>query len=455
MPRSVRARTTMLATTVVTGALVVASIALVAGVTRSLSGSSDDVARSRAAELAAQLAAGTLPRVVPGIGDDSLAQVVAADGRVLAASANLAGQPAVSGVRPRGAAAEVRTMRDLPDDSESEDYRVWMLRARTPDGMDAVVYVGPSLESAQEAGTRLVAGLLLGVPVLVALLAGALWLLVGRALRPMDRIRARVATLGAADLDQRVPVPDTGDEVARLAETMNAMLARLEESDTRQREFVANASHDLQSPLTALRAELEVALADPAVDWPRVAREALAESTRMESLVQDLLFLARVDAAQPQRPSRLVDLDDVVREEVDRARVTSRVPITSRLDAAPVRGHGDDLARLVRNLLDNATRHADSTVTVHLDSDDETAVLRVADDGPGVPEAERERVFERFVRLDPSRRRTDAGTGLGLAIVRSVAESHGGSVRLVAAATVEVRLPVAARPVSSRPSGRC
>jgi len=442
--RSVRARTTLLATAVVAVALAVGSVGLVATVTRALSGSDDDVARARATVLAAELAAGSLPREVAGLGDDSLAQVVAADGRVLASSPNLTGRPAVSDVRPSGSAPEVRTLRDLPDEEgedEDEDYRVWMLAAHTPEGEDAVVYVGPSLESAQEAGSQLVGGLLLGVPLLVVLLAAALWLIVGRALRPVEAIRRRVATLGAADLDQRVPVPDTRDEVARLAETMNAMLARLEEADTRQREFVADASHDLQSPLTAQRVELEVALSDPAADWPAVARGALAEGSRMEALVRDLLFLARTDSVRHERTGRLVDLDDVVREEVDRARVASPVPITSSLDAAPVRGHGDDLSRLVRNLLGNATAHATSAVTVTLESEGSQVVLRVADDGAGVPESDRDRVFERFVRLDPARRRTDTGTGLGLAIVRSVALAHGGSARLVEAATVEVRLP--------------
>lgn len=440
MRRSVRARTTLLATSVVAVALVLASAVLVAATTRSLTGSNDDVARARAAELAAQLAAGTLPREVAGIDDDSIAQVVTADGRVLAASPGLVGRPALSGVRPSGPEPEVHTLRDVPDEDETEDYRVWVLAARTPDGQDAVVYVGPSLELAQEAGAELVSGLLVGLPALVALLGLALWLVVGRALRPVEAIRAHVATLGAADLDRRVPVPETRDEVARLAETMNAMLTRLAESDRRQREFVANASHDLQGPLTALRAELEVALADPAADWTAVARGALAESDRMESLVRDLLFLARADA-EPDRPTRLVDLDDIVREEVARARATSPVPIASTLDAAPVRGHGDDLARLVRNLLGNAARHASSTVTVSLTCADGSVVLRVADDGAGVPPADRERVFERFVRLDPSRRRTDGGTGLGLAIVRSVAQSHGGTAYLVDASTVEVRLP--------------
>jgi signal transduction histidine kinase len=335
-------------------------------------------------------------------------------------------------------------MRGVPDDDETENYRVWALAARTSDGGPAVVYVGPSLESAQEAGASLVSGLLVAVPLLVVALCGLVWVLVGRTLRPVETIRAGVSAVDGRGLDRRVPEPPTGDEVARLAVTMNAMLARLEEADTRQREFVAHASHDLQSPLTALRAELEVALADPErADWPAVARGALAESDRMETLVRDLLFLARSDGGG-DRPARLLDLDDVAREEIERARTSSPVPVACSLQPAPVRGHPDDLARLVRNLLSNAVRHAQSAVTVTLATEDGNAVLHVTDDGAGVSAADRERVFERFVRLDEARRRTGLageGTGLGLAIVRSVAAAHGGTARLVDASTVEVRLP--------------
>lgn len=447
LPRSVRARTTLVAGLVVAATLALASVLLVAGLTRSLAASSDDVARSRAATLAAQLAAGTLPAEVDAIGDDSFAQVVDGEGHVLAASESIVGAPAVSDLRPGGTDPEVHTMRGVPDDDETEDYRVWALAARTSDGVPAVVYVGPSLESAQEAGASLVSGLLVAVPLLVVALCGLVWVLVGRTLRPVETIRAGVAAVDGQVLDRRVPEPPTGDEVARLAVTMNAMLARLEEADTRQREFVAHASHDLQSPLTALRAELEVALADPErADWPAVARGALAESDRMETLVRDLLFLARSDAGGGDRPPRLLDLDDVVREEIERARTSSPVPLACSLQPAPVRGHRDDLARLVRNLLSNAVRHARSAVTVTLAAEGGHAVLHVADDGTGVPADERERVFERFVRLDEARRRTglaDEGTGLGLAIVRSVAAAHGGTARLLDASTVEVRLPTA------------
>jgi signal transduction histidine kinase len=441
-PRSVRARSTLLAVLAVTAVLVLASVLLVGTLSRSLTRAEDDQARARAAELAGLAASGDLPAVVTGISDDSLAQVVSGEGTVLAASANIAGRPAVSDFLPDGDRPAVRTMRGLPDDQEREDYRVWALRTMTPDG-DAVVYVGPSLEASQETVARLTRSLLLGLPPLILLLALAIWYVVGRALRPVEAIRAEVATLSAHDLDRRVPVPATGDEVARLAATMNAMLARLQAADARQREFVANASHDLQSPLTAFRAELEVALAHPeAVDWQATARSLAAETARMESLVADLLFLARAeDAALPE--PRMLDLDDVVREEVERLRPSAAVAVHADVTAAPVRGRRDDLARMVRNLLANALAHAATRVDLSLrtDGDGRDVVLAVEDDGPGVPAEHRDRVFDRFYRVDSARDRTRPGTGLGLAIVRSVAEGHGGTVRIEAGSRFLVRIP--------------
>ncbi|MGZ8741431.1 MAG: ATP-binding protein [Nocardioides sp.] len=443
LPRSVRARSTLLAVAVVTASLVVGALLLVGTLSASLTRASDDQSRTRAQELAAQTSSGDLPAEVAGVGDDSLAQVVGENGQVLAASANIAGRPAVSDFRPAGDEPVVRTMRDLPDDQETEDYRVWSLRTTTPDG-EAVVYVGPSLEASQETVGRLTRSLLLGLPFLVAVLAVAMWVVVGRALRPVESIRAEVATLSAHDLSRRVPVPATGDEVAALAATMNAMLARLEDADQQQREFVGNASHDLQSPLTAFRTELEVALAHPdGADWTATARSLLGESDRMESLVRDLLFLARADDASALPEPRLLDLDDVVREEADRLRPAWDIDVRTDLTAAPVRGRREDLSRMVRNLLANAAAHAASRVEVSLLSDGDEVVLVVEDDGAGVPAEHRDRVFERFYRVDAARTRGAAGTGLGLTIVRSVAEAGGGTVRLLDGSRFEVRLPSA------------
>ncbi len=440
---SVRLRTTVVATVLAAIALAAASVALVATLGYNLTRADDDLARSRLDDVSALAATGDLPEVLPAIGDDSVAQVVRDDGTVVARSPNILGAPRFATFRP-GSRFAVRTVRG-PDDQETEDYRLWATRAETPDG-PVTAYVGSSLESAQEVTGRLTRLLMLGLPPVLVLLAGAVWLLVGRTLRPVERIRSEVDEISDRALDRRVPLPGTGDEVQRLAETMNRMLDRLEGAALHQRDFVANASHDLQSPLTVIRTELDVVAAHPdATDWPQTVQTLRLEADRMERLVRDLLFLARADATPPSAPG-LVDLDDVVLEEVARIRVTSTLDLdTSGVSAAPVRGSRDDLARLVRNLLANACAHAATTVTVTTGQVGDAEVLVVEDDGAGVPAEHRARVFDRFYRADPVRSRDGGGTGLGLAIVRSVAEEHGGTVELDEAGTrarFVVRLPV-------------
>ncbi|HEY3238615.1 MAG TPA: HAMP domain-containing sensor histidine kinase, partial [Acidimicrobiia bacterium] len=216
----------------------------------------------------------------------------------------------------------------------------------------------------------------------------------------------------------------------------------------RQRRFVGDASHELQSPLAALRADLEVALAagdGQAGEWDQVARRLLGDVERQEALVQDLLFLARADEDRADRRRALVDLDDVVLTEVDRLRLRAPVTVdTSAVSGAPVRGHWEDLARVVRNLLENAVCYARTQVTVRLGVEEGWAVLTVDDDGPGVPPDERDRVFERFARLDTARSRQLGGTGLGLAIAREVVVDHHGTIAVDdwrGGARLVVRLP--------------
>jgi signal transduction histidine kinase len=428
---SVRARTTALASAVVALALVVGASGLVLTLERSLTRSGDDLSRTRAADLAALASAGELPSRLTNVGDDSVAQVVDVSGRVLAASANLGDAGPISRTTPSAGDLVVETLRDVPDDNETESYRVWARQAETPGGT-ATVYVGTSLESVTEAVGALRQALWLGVPGLLALLATSTWLLIGRALRPVDGIRAEVSHISHRALDRRVPVPATNDEIARLAMTMNEMLDRLESASRRQADFVANASHELRSPLAALRTQLEVSLAHPdRTYWPALTEDLLTDTDRMERLVHDLLFLARDDDLGPRSPSPEVDLDEVVLEEAVRLKPSARVRIdTSAVSAAPVRAPRDDVARLVRNLLENAVRHARSLVRVELTATTEGVRLAVVDDGPGVPSHQRDRIFERFYRADDSRARSSGGTGLGLSIARAIAERAGGTLSL-------------------------
>jgi signal transduction histidine kinase len=305
--RSVRARVALLGTILVAAALVVGALALRAAMARELTTNGDDLSVERAREIASQV--GSLPPVL-AVGDDGVAQVVRDDGTVVSASPNVRGKPAIADFRPRGVTAQVRTL-EGPDDDETETYRVWGVRA---DGF--TVYVGRSIEPVEEALATLTRALLLGLPVLTALLAGALWLLVGRALRPVEALREEVASISPHELARRVEVPATQDEVARLAVTMNGMLARLEEAAAREREFVGNASHELLGPVASLRTQLEVALAHPeGAQWQAVARDLLDDTLAMERLVKDLLLLARADAGQLALRAAPVDLADVVHEQ--------------------------------------------------------------------------------------------------------------------------------------------
>ncbi|WIV60294.1 sensor histidine kinase [Amycolatopsis nalaikhensis] len=283
-----------------------------------------------------------------------------------------------------------------------------------------------------------------GVPAAALLVGGVAWLAVRRSLRAVGAIRAEVDGVRAGDLGRRVPVPDSGDEITELAVTMNQMLARLDQSVRRQSQFTADASHELRTPLASMRTQLEVQLAHPdRLDWRRSYENAVLDVTRMEALAADLLLLSKLDADQPvgREPVALADL---VTGHVAARLPRDDVEVRTEIEATPVvRGHAGRLERVLRNLVDNAERHAKSRVTITLTD----TVLAVEDDGPGIPAGQRERVFDRFVRLDDDRaREDDGGSGLGLAIAAEIARTHGGTLRVadsVSGARLELRLPLA------------
>lgn len=282
------------------------------------------------------------------------------------------------------------------------------------------------------------------LPGLVGVVALASWWLAGRALRPVEAIRSEAESISGDTMDRRLPEPPGGDEIGRLARTMNDMLGRLEDSAQRQRQFVSDASHELRSPVAAIRTDLEVALVEgDDADWPTVARAVLSEEARLETLLGDLLVLASDDetslvlAPAHGRPAMVgprasaVDLADLAADEATRGRrVPVRVdrPAGDRADAFVVHGVAARLERALANLVDNAARHASSTVRVSVSRHGDRVRVVVDDDGPGVPAIDRERIFERFTRLDGSRARDRGGAGLGLAVVRSIATRHGGYV---------------------------
>jgi signal transduction histidine kinase len=300
------------------------------------------------------------------------------------------------------------------------------------------VVAARSLEEASAASSASLVTLGVAIPVALLVLGVTTWLVVGRALRPVESMRREVDTVTAQNLSHRLPDPGGSDEIARLARTLNGMLDRLDSSATAQRRFVGDASHELKTPLATIRQHAEVALLHPgSIDGATLAGTVLGEEARLTALVQGLLVLARADEGALGVTRRPVDLDDLVVAESARlrgvARPDGRGPLAVDATAVgPARVDGDEglLGQVVHNLVANAARHADSRVAVALDERDGRAVLSVDDDGAGVAEADRERVFERFVRLDEARARDSGGSGLGLAIVREIVRVHGGSVSI-------------------------
>ena len=317
-----------------------------------------------------------------------------------------------------------------------------------PEGESVLVGVSP-LDDVRESVATLVNALWWGSPVLVLLVGLIAWLLVGRALRPVEHLRATVETISRSTLEQRVDVPPSHDEVARLATTMNTMLERLQRSRDHERRFVSDASHELRSPLASIRAQLEVGDAHTSdIASGGIRAGVLADTIRLERIVGDLMELARSDETTA-RPNGSVALDVVVADEITALQRSSPIKITSDgIDDTVVNGRSDALARVTRNLLDNAVRHAEDQVHVGLHHADGWAELTVDDDGPGVPVEAEQRIFDRFARLDESRDRTTGGVGLGLAVVRAVVEHHGGTVGYarspLGGARFLVRLPVTA-----------
>ncbi|TDT38413.1 signal transduction histidine kinase [Streptomyces sp. BK208] len=466
---SVRARATLAATLVVAVALVAAGTAVLLSLRSNLLGEAGTQAERSAREVATELAVGTPYADLSLDVDDRPVQVVDDDGVLVAASEDL---ERISGtgtgaVKPRPAASpstEDDDDADADDDSgesldpgeigdritvsdgsatvggDTEDYRFAAVPVETDDRGRLTVYAGAPLSAEHGAVNTALTVMLIGFPLLLAVVAWVTWLVTRRALRPVEGIRREMAAITASeDLARRVPVPGTHDEVARLASTTNETLAALESSVERQRRFVADASHELRSPIASLRTQLEVAAAHPEL---LDLDGAVEDTVRLQRLAADLLLLARLDAGERPADGR-VDLAALAREAAE-----GRSGVRVRGEAAvEVTGSRGQLARVLANLLDNAQRHARSAVEVSVRRDGTAAVVAVADDGEGVPAADRERIFERFVRLDAARSRDDGGAGLGLAIARDVAVRHGGTLTVhdapAGGARFELRLPSA------------
>ncbi|MDT0572373.1 HAMP domain-containing sensor histidine kinase [Streptomyces sp. DSM 3412] len=466
---SVRARATLAATVVVAVALVAAGAAVLLSLRFTLTDKADAEADSVARNAASALASGfAYAELRLPDGDENPVEVLDRDEKPVAVGEDVEGLD-VSAIDSDRLNSE--TNDDADDRAEGDkdaedggslrageiadetwygegtatvegdtaDYRFAGVDVVTPAGVPLTVYAGAPMSTEEEAVGTALTTMLIGLPLLLLTVSGVTYVVTGRALRPVEGIRAEMAAITASeDLSRRVPEPDTHDEVARLARTTNETLAALEASVERQRAFVADASHELRSPIASLRTQLEVGAAYPEL---LDLDGAVEDTVRLQSLAADLLLLARLDAGERPPPDARFDLAKVVREEV-----ASREGVTlDGVDSVEVRGSRNQICRVLGNLLDNADRHARDRVAVTLRTTPDRVVLQVVDDGTGVPPADRDRIFERFVRLDESRARDDGGAGLGLAIARDIAVRHGGTLTVGDApgggALFELRLP--------------
>lgn len=450
----IRARLTLVAVLVVGLVLVIAATVLLWLAGAREKDSIIEGAETRLDSLIALAASPGLEDPLPGRNNDYIAQVIGPGGEVLASDRLLGGTRALVEVDLEPGVRDEYTSPDLIEPFEDlgvEDegpYRVFLAGVVLADSSRGTVVVAASLEPAEKVRQALLPLLLLGLPLLAAVVGGTTWVLTGRALKPVDRIRSEALTISGIDLHRRLPVPEARDEIQRLALSLNEMLDRLETSAIQQRSFVADASHELRSPLAALRTMIEVAAGEPDPDSQgELLLDLGGEVDRMQHLVDDLLYLASTDEGRPsERIREEVDLDQLLGFEGAALARRSALEIdTSGLQPARVEGDQVRLSQLIRNLVDNASRFASRGVWLTSGENGSEAVITVSDDGPGVPESERERVFERFVRLDESRARATGGAGLGLAVCRSIARNHGGDVRFVdsqrGGATLEIRLP--------------
>jgi signal transduction histidine kinase len=426
---SIRLRTTLIAVMIVAAAFVTGATALVAVLQQQLITEIDTGLRTRLDDLqTASIGGIRLPASLPDTGDEgTVVQIVGGDGVVVTQSANIKNRIPLIASSP-ALITQIRTVEQAPI-GDTAAYRLAIRSAASSD-REVDLVVGASLDPTRESVHTLRRSLLLGIPFLLLIVGAVTWFAAGRVLAPVESIRATVADISASDLSQRVPEPTGRDEISRLARTMNQTLDRLQAASDKQRAFVGDASHELRTPLASLQAQLDVLLANPQqIDQPHVVRRLHDDARRLQQLAEDLLFLA-VHYDRQQIPKRaLVDLDDLLINAVEPIRVRNAVKVDiSKVEGGRVLGDASQLTRLIANLLDNAEQHAVDQITVELHTTDATVELVIADDGPGIPVVDRERIFERFTRLDAARQRRHGGAGLGLSIVKSIADAHNATI---------------------------
>ena len=452
---SLRARLMIIGLAGVGIALIMGGLAFFGALTYSVDRTLDTEALASAQEVAAMVDENRLPSPIP-VSGAQVVQVIDAQQRVIGGS--VTADRLTPLLRPNELATALAGEAVVVDGvrvGTSEPLRVRAIPAGSANAPVSVI-IGLPIGDVLATRTALRNALLITFPLLLAALAAIAWRVIGWTLQPVEQLRAgaeqisRAGRIRGSAGGERLPVPTAADEIRALAVTLNEMLDRLADAQERQRWFVADAAHELRSPLANIRTQLEVA--ERLGEGGTLPADLMADVKRLSGLVEDLLLLARVDAdTRPLPQLSAVDARELV-AEVTRAYAGARVPVTLVAEESlMIMVDPDELHRAVGNVVDNAVRHARTRVTVAATVDQDQAVISVSDDGAGIPPEHRELVFERFTRLDDARGRNSGGAGLGLAIVRDLLTRAGGTVAIKAAETpwqtrAELRLPLASIP---------
>jgi signal transduction histidine kinase len=425
--------------------LAIGSVAIVAAMSYALQRTVDVAANDTATSIASMIEEdGEVPRPIP-VPAGQIAQVLDRERRVWAGSADA--DLIVKLLRDDELDAALNGARlDIPGDRalRSQPLRV-MARQIGSAGNQYTIIVAVPVGDFNRSVALLRTALFVSQPLVVLVLVLVGWRVVGASLRSVEVLRSGAERITGSATEERLPVPPSHDEIHRLAVTLNDMIDRLARARARQRAFVADAAHELRSPLASIRVQLEVA--QRLGDWTSVGDDILIDVDRLTRLVDDLLLLARADEGRRAVARELVEVGDLLGDVAGRYGA-ARVPVTVEPvdDELWTEGEPDALHRILVNLVDNAVRHARTAVRLSAAAEGEHLLITVVDDGTGIPEPDRRRVFDRFTRLDDGRARDAGGTGLGLAIVRELVRRHSGSVLLTDAAPgvrAEVRLPSA------------
>lgn len=427
--RGIRIQAAIIAGVTVFIASVVGALFLSATLHNRLQDNFDTTLNTRAIDRASLIAGGATPAdLTTSLVQESLIWIGTTNGQTLASAGKLVLDGAPGGTSTGIRSADLRLI-ESDGKIESETVRVATVAAKNPQGDTVLISVGAELEAVTDPVSRMRFLLLIGSPALTALVMMLVWLTANRSLRSVEAIRSTATRVHGDNRGERIEVPRTSDEIERLAITVNKMLDRLETHHDRQQQFVGDASHELKSPIANLRAELDTTVStDP--DWPGTRDRLVVQTDRLAAIISDLLVLAAQDE-EAEYDHETIEFDDLVTEVTEEAVKSSNLNVDVwDMEPATVTGNADHLRRAVRNVVENAVRHANSTVRVEMHRHEGVVEVAISDDGNGIPEADRERVFERFARLDDARARDQGGTGLGLAIARETMERFGGSVRI-------------------------